>query len=157
MQNVTKQGVGLIKRLAQIISKEQENSLWESGILGIDRRDTPLKTVFWTVGVNFGLRGGDEHRNLSRDNFKILKDEDGVRCLEYTESISKTFKGEIKHRKIDPHRARACEIPNSNRCPVNIFEKCFGVKPKLSRIFILLSSALKADRKCLVLASTRRS
>lgn len=56
MQNVTKQGVGLIKRQAQIISKEQENSLWESGILGTDRPDTLLKTVFWTVGVNFGLR-----------------------------------------------------------------------------------------------------
>ena len=56
MKSVTKQGVGLVKKQAQVISKEQENSLWEQGLLGTESPQILLQTVFWVIGVNFGLR-----------------------------------------------------------------------------------------------------
>lgn len=56
------------------------------GILGTSK--TLFYTLFWTVGVNFGLRGGDEHRNLTLDNFRVVTDTDGLEYLEYCESIS---------------------------------------------------------------------
>ncbi|XP_060572537.1 uncharacterized protein KIAA1958-like [Ruditapes philippinarum] len=123
MQNVTKQGVGFIKKQAAAITKEQENALWEQGILGNENPQSLLYTIFWTIGVNFGLRGGDEHRNLTLENFKILQDQDEVFYLEYCESVSKTYKGGIKHRQIDPHKARAYEIKGSKRCPVTLFQQ----------------------------------
>ncbi len=57
------------------------------------------------------------------ENFNILKDQEGIQYLEYCESISKTYKGGIKHRKIDPHKARAYEIAGSNRCPVKLYHE----------------------------------
>jgi hypothetical protein len=121
MQAVTQKGVGLVKRQASVITQEQENTLWEKGILGTSNPKTLFHTLFWTVGVNFGLRGGDEHRNLTQDNFRVVTDTDGLEYLEYCESISKTYKGGLKHRRIEPHRARAYAIPGSDRCPVKLY------------------------------------
>jgi Domain of unknown function (DUF3504) len=121
MHKFTKEGYGLQKRQANVITKKQENELWERGILGIDEPEKLLHSMFWTVGVNFGLRGGDEHRNLTRENFRVMVDQDGKKYLEYKESISKTYKGGLKHRKTEPHQARAYEIPDSPRCPVQMF------------------------------------
>jgi hypothetical protein len=45
MQNVTKQGVGLIKKQAAAITKEQENALWEQGILGNENPQSLLYTI----------------------------------------------------------------------------------------------------------------
>jgi hypothetical protein len=39
---------------------EIENSLWENGILGCQDPEILLHTMFWIIGINFGLkkRGG---------------------------------------------------------------------------------------------------
>ena len=58
MQCVTRQGIGLEKKQANVITKAEENELWHKGILGTETPTALLHTIFWTVGVNFGLRGG---------------------------------------------------------------------------------------------------
>jgi len=103
MQEVTKEGYGLQKRQANVISIQQVKEQWEKGIFGTDEPEKPLNSKFWTIGVNFVLRGGDEHRNLTRDNFRIMADVDGIKYLEYRDSVSKTYKGGLKHRKTEPH------------------------------------------------------
>ena len=49
---------------ASIISTEEEEALWEQGILGCDNPKSLLRAVFYLNGKNFCLRGGSEHRNL---------------------------------------------------------------------------------------------
>ena len=73
MREKVQQGVGLFRKKAEVISVEIENSLWENGILGCHDPETLLHTVFWIIGINFGLRGGQEHRDLSMENFRLEK------------------------------------------------------------------------------------
>ena len=78
--------------------------------------------------LSLGLRG-DEHRRLSFANLQIKTDEDTARYLEYTESMSKTYRGRIKHRSIEPHKCRAYEN-NTDRCPIKIYQKYINLLPE---------------------------
>ena len=48
------------------IGEEHEKTLWEKGILGEDNPDKLRKTIFFLVGVWFGLRGLKEQHDLRR-------------------------------------------------------------------------------------------
>ena len=51
-------------------------------------------------------------------------DESGRRCLEYTETFSKTLGGGLKSRKQEPKVTRAYEnVYDPTRCPVEIYLK----------------------------------
>ena len=63
-------------------------------------------------------------RGLTRHNFEVCQDSDGRRYLKFTETISKTNQGGLKHRRVSPHTAKAYEfLDKPARCPVLIFEK----------------------------------
>ena len=64
MQERSAQNLGMVKKQAQIISLEFENTLWEKGILGEDTPDKLRSTILYILGVNCGLRAGDEHYAL---------------------------------------------------------------------------------------------
>lgn len=111
-------GVGLFKKKADPIPPPIEEQLWENGHLGTDTPQKLLRTMFWLIGVNFGLRGGQEHRSLTMDNFKICSG-----YIQYTESISKTYRGGLEHRNIEPHSAKAySNAQQPDRCIVNVFQ-----------------------------------
>ena len=58
------EGVGTECKQSETISRSEEEILWEKGVLD---RKTPLgllNTVFYYNGINFVLRGGQEHRNF---------------------------------------------------------------------------------------------
>ena len=123
MQQRTREGVGITKQKVDIVSIDQENYLWEKGFLGSQDGEHLLNAVFWVIGIHFGLRGGEDHRNLSMKNFTVAEDEHGVRYLEYTESVSKANRGGIKHMNVDRKICKAYEHPNNpNKCPVKIFQ-----------------------------------
>ena len=65
MKNLTMKEVGVS---AQPLTAEQENDLWKKGI---HTSEGLLNAVFWYACMCFGLRGGDEHRNLMREQFTI--------------------------------------------------------------------------------------
>ena len=46
-------GVGAQKRSTEIFTKEEENQLWESGVLGTDNPTSLLRAVFSTVARSF--------------------------------------------------------------------------------------------------------
>ena len=50
------------------------------------------------------MRAGDEHRRLSLKNFSFDKDSMGKEYLLYSEGVSKTYYGSLKHRKLSPRR-----------------------------------------------------
>ena len=69
--------LGLKPKQADVISVTIENSLWESNILGCGNPDTLLRTTFYLIGLNFGMRAGDEHRKLSVGSFSFHTDAEG--------------------------------------------------------------------------------
>ena len=64
MKQLTKEGVGCTRRQAQPLSVEQEETLWEKGIFCLNTGEGIMYAVFCYNCKLFGLRGGDEHRNL---------------------------------------------------------------------------------------------
>ena len=88
MQERTKTGVGLINKQAEPIIKQQKEYLWENKVLVDESPETIFRTMFWVVGVYFGLRGGVEHRKLTLGNFEVSSDSDGRRFLTiYRDSV----------------------------------------------------------------------
>ncbi|CAC5394689.1 unnamed protein product [Mytilus coruscus] len=79
--------------------------------------------MFWTIGINFGLRGGQEHRDLCMENFRLETADNGEHVLVNRETVSKTYRGGLDHRNIEPHMARAFENRQQpDKCPVHIFK-----------------------------------
>ena len=98
MKQRAKSGVGQTKKQAQVITVEEEDALWRQGILGTDTPSKLLHTLFYLVGVNFVLRGSDEHRNLRNGpnlQIHIVQLANDCCVLRYTEDTSKT--NQAKH------------------------------------------------------------
>lgn len=124
MKEAARQGLGMNRKTAEAISKDQEESLWQKQVLGVDTGKRLLRAIFYIIGVYFGIRGGREHRKLTSQNFSIHTDVDGHEYVQYKESVSKTNQGGIKHRKLDSHTSTAyANSDDSSRCPVAIFRK----------------------------------
>ena len=66
-----------------IISVSIENDQWKSNILGSDNPETLLRTTFHLIGLNFGMRAGDEHRKLSANSFSFHPDAEGERIFSF--------------------------------------------------------------------------
>ena len=133
MKEIAGEGIGLNKKQAEIITTDEENMLWERGVLGDNNPQQLLRTVFYLNGVHFALRGGVEHRNLrvgDFSQFKILSDSNNIEFLQYTEDKSKTNQGGLPHLKVKPKVVRA--YPNTNRperCIVRLHKKYIALCP----------------------------
>jgi hypothetical protein len=111
-------GVGAQKRITETFTKEEENRLWESGVLGVDNPKNLLRAVFFTNGKNFCLRGGDEHRNLKLSQFE--RTETGY---VYTENASKNRAGGVAQLRVKNKRVQICENPEAgDRCHCKILD-----------------------------------
>lgn len=131
MKELSRKGIGLDKKKADVISVQQEEALWQKTILGLNSPQKLLDTVVYTFGLNFALRAGQEHRQLRVGEHSQLhvSEVDGRRFLEYREDVSKTYRGGIKQRKIEPKITRAYEnLDNSERCPVRIYEQYMSLR-----------------------------
>ena len=63
-EKLKSEGIGNTKRQAEPISLEEEEQLWATGQLGMHSPQALLDTIFYLIGVSFGLCGGQEHRQL---------------------------------------------------------------------------------------------
>ena len=140
LDNVMKErvhdNIGMVKKQAEVISMDFENLLWEKGILGEDTPDKLRSTIFFLIGINCGLRAGDEHYDLRRDGptkksqFSFKRNDKGDRCVVYEEdSITKTNDGGLASIRKD--RKIVWINPNVNkvRCPVRLFDKYVSLCP----------------------------
>ncbi|CAG2201850.1 unnamed protein product [Mytilus edulis] len=91
MTELTKQGIGTTTKHAEAISEEIESTLWEKGLLGSTSSKAIMRTMFFYNSKPFGLRGVDEHRNLSVDQFELGKDQTGSFIL-FKGRANKTYK-----------------------------------------------------------------
>ncbi len=85
-------GIGAQKRSTEVFTKEDENKLWQCGVLGVQDPTSLLRAVFFNNGKTFCLRGGEEHRNLRLSQFK--------NGYSYTENASKNRSGGLAQLRI---------------------------------------------------------
>ena len=135
MKERTAQGVGVTVKQAQILNSFEEYLLWNLGLLGMSTPNILLNTVVFVLGKGCALRAGYEHRSLRsppfNSQFVFLHDEQGQVFIRYTEDVgSKTNKGGLKHRKVEPKSVDIYPSEMFERCPVNIILRYLSLLPK---------------------------
>ena len=122
MKTSTAQGLGMNVKQSDPVTSDMEDILWEKGILGSHSPRSLLRTVFWLIGVNYGIRGGEEQRKLTQRNFSFGEDDQGSFLL-FKETVSKTHQGGLKHKGAKPREAKCYQNEEPHKCLVNLFRK----------------------------------
>lgn len=134
MKYLAQNGYTCPREKAEPSDVEDENQMWESGILGDSNPKQLVDTLLYMLGVHFALRAVKEHRALRvgpRSQFAIKFDRQGDRYyLEYTEDLSKTNQGGLEHRKVT--KKVSCAYENSaepDKCVVHLYRKYVSLRP----------------------------
>jgi hypothetical protein len=103
----------------EILTKEDEIKLWDSGVLSVSNPQGLLNAVFFLNGKNFVLRGGVEHRSLKLSQIKRNISQDGKVFYTYTEHVSKNRSGgynqlnvpnKVVHQYQDVNAGERCHV-----------------------------------------------
>ena len=133
-------GIGADVKHSPIVTKEEEDTLWTTGVLGDEDPVALQRAVFFYVGKVFCIRGGEEQRSLKQSQFARSHDPD---CYTYIENGSKNKSGvNLKQpNKIVPVYA----VPDSRpRCLVYLLDKYLSKIPQRGKeldIFYLRPSS----------------
>ena len=144
-----KEGVGSDSIHTEIITKEEENKLWVSGVLGL--ATTPkalLRAVFFYNGKNFCLRRGQEHRNLKLSSFKRY--EEPSHHYAYTENSSKNRQGGFAQLRVENKVVPIFSNSSAeDRCHVHILDEYISKLPaevKEKDFFLRKTSSCNSKR-----------
>ncbi len=130
MKELTREGVGTVRKQAEPLSREQEDQLWSAGIFSVSTGWGLVYALFWYNCKLFGLRGGDEHRNLTREQFAIENDRNG-RFLHFMGRASKNVQGGLRQRKVSGKDLKIYADPTlGDRCVVDLFNHYFAYIPR---------------------------
>ena len=132
MKRISREGIGSKKKQAEVISEEEEDLLWQKGLLGDDTPQQLLDTIVFYNGLFFALRSGQEHRQLRNTPCQIeLVERPGERAyLVYTEDISKNRPGGLKGKSMAPKSVQHhANLENPQRCFVRLFKKYRALCP----------------------------
>ncbi len=134
-----KSGVGAEVHHAPVVTLEHEDAMWESGALGTDMPDRLLQTVFYTMGLHFSLRGGQEHRDLRVEQVtRVPADGYGVEThYQYVENGSKNYQGRFS--EVGQKNKIVCAYAQlgSLRCPVRILDLYLSKLPSNASAFYM--------------------
>ena len=125
MKRLQAQGVGSKKKQAEPLTEQEEEILWEKGLLGDSTPQTLLDTIVFMNGFYFALRSGSEHRALRfvPPQIEVVEREGERPYLLYTEDISKNRPGGLKGRRVKPKVVRQhANTDNPDRCFVRLFK-----------------------------------
>ncbi len=134
MKQKCAQGLGKVQS-AEVISKEVENHMWQTRILGKDHPKQLSETILFMLGIYLVLQGGEEHKQLHRPGFNpqitVKTDIYGQQYLQYDEDPkSKTNQGGIDS---NPRKLiHVLVFPNVNpaRYLVRLYQKYMSLLPK---------------------------
>ena len=133
MKRLQSEGTGSKTRQAEVLTEEEEELLWQKGLLGAATPQTLLDTMVFCNGLYFALRSGKEHRQLRSKPCQIeLVEHPGERAfLKYTEDISKNRPGGLKGRKVKPKTVlHHANLENPERCFVRLFKQYVKLCPE---------------------------
>ena len=99
MKELLSKGLGTKPKKADVLSEEDEDILWSSGVFGQSCVQSLQYTVFFYSCKIFGLRGRDEHRNLECSQFELGQDSKG-KFVRFMGRNTKTFSGGLAHLTI---------------------------------------------------------
>ena len=120
-------GVGAESRPTEAFTPQEEDTLWESGVLCCDNPKSLLQAVFYLNGNNFCLRGGEEQRLLKCSQFERLNDP--PRYV-YTENASKNRSGGLVQIRVKNKVVPIVSVPEAgSRCHVFLLDKYFSKLP----------------------------
>ncbi len=139
MKRLRSTGLGAKRKQAEPITIEEENLLWEKGVLGDKSPQVLLDTLLFLCGIHFALRSGEEHRSLQITQLELIcPPRGGPARLVYTENYSKNNQGGLLHRKIKPKEVTCYENKeNPSRCLVKLFQKYVSHRPSGPTCFYL--------------------
>ena len=86
MKQSTSEGIGMHTKQVDPITHDQEEKLWSEKILDMNTPHGLQRALFYVLGVNFALRVGQAHRDLTIQNFSVQQDSRGQEYLLYTET-----------------------------------------------------------------------
>ncbi len=109
------EGIGRQVKHTETISVEEENQLWERGVLDCKTPRGLLNAVFYTIGKMFCLRGGQEHRALKLSQLQRCADDRYI----YYANVSKNRNGSFKQLHVKSKVVPVYACPEAReRCPV---------------------------------------
>ena len=115
-------GLGNKPNRCEAFTEEEENKLWELGLLGNETAESVQNTMWFFVTKCLGFRGRDESRKLKWGDLKLREDHAGVKFLEWIkERGTKTRDGNTGHtREFNPKLFENAK--NKDRCPIAFYE-----------------------------------
>ena len=113
-KKLKKDGKGNKPNAAQALTDHEINTLYQQNQLGILNAEALLNTLWLFNSLHFGLRGCDEHRQMSWGDIKLMAAADGTEHLEYSERQTKRRTG-AEPRNIRSVKPKAFALPNSSR------------------------------------------
>ena len=135
-----KQGIGADVKHAAVIPLEHEELMWSTGVLGVESPTSLLRATFYTVGLYFCLRGGQEHRELKRSQFTRtpIDGYSSSTYYQYVENGSKNYQGRFSETGQGNKVGRTYAQPTlGNRCPVRILDSYLSKLPSGPTAFYL--------------------
>ena len=105
---------------ARSLTKEEEEVLWSSGVLGKSTPRSLINTMFWNFTQHSGWRGRQEHQDLKMDYFLTSKDNDGTEFVYIVEGPTKT-RGQGLNKKHHKSLRKMFATGHPERCPVLLF------------------------------------
>ncbi|CAH3163643.1 unnamed protein product, partial [Porites lobata] len=139
-KDLKRKGKGNKPNASVAISEDDIQVLYEKKLLGTERPEALLNTLWLNNTTQFGLRGCKEHRDMCWGDVKLKKTSTGVEFLEYGERQTKTRLGDDTN-DVRPIAPKMFSLPNSDRCPVLTYKPWFKQSPvgvnKLNSIMVM--------------------
>ena len=118
--NLHASGLGREVKHARVLSEDDEEKLWKSGVLGTSSPQALQNAVFYTVGKVFSLCGGVEMRSLCISQIKRFRQPDRY---VYTENVSKTNNGTFKKLHVSNKVVPVFSCPQvGERCAIYLLD-----------------------------------
>ena len=101
MKRLISEGVGVQVKQTEPLSKDEEDILWNKGLLGSENPRIFLNTIVFVLEKCFALKGGQEHRSLKFKQFTLVSVGESEKLC-YNSFGEKNCKGGLKDRKRKP-------------------------------------------------------
>lgn len=128
-RELKQKGLGNRKHVAEALTENDEETLWETKEFGVETPQSLINTVWYFNAKLFGFRGQQESRQLLWGDIEIKHGENGEEFLEFNERETKTRSGNSTHLrsfapKIFPVYDRL------ERCPVSAYKQFREHRPE---------------------------